>query len=153
MQRTLHTKFKHSVTDQDISTRFWVDTGAEVRITPPFPSDRERPPDILTLMAVNNTPITTYGKRSLTLNLGLHRNFQWIFLVVDIQKPIIGADFLRHFALLGDMRQHQLTDTSTHLCIQGIVMQDPSPSPVFTPKNTGDSSSFSVPYSYTSVLP
>ena len=89
-------------------------------------------------MAVNDTPITTYGKRSLTLNLGLRRNFQWIFLVADVQKPIIGADFLRHFALLVDMRQHQLTDTSTHLRIQGIVTQDPSPSPVFTPKNTGD---------------
>ena len=89
-------------------------------------------------MAVNDTPITTYGKHSLTLNLGLRRNFQWIFLVADVQKPIIGADFLRHFALLVDMRQHQLTDTSTHLCIQGIVTQDPSPSPVFTPKNTGD---------------
>jgi hypothetical protein len=89
-------------------------------------------------MAVNDTPIITYGKRSLTLNLGLRRNFQWIFLVADVQKPIIGSDFLRHFALLVDMRQHQLTDTSTHLRIQGIVTQDPSPSPVFTPRNTGD---------------
>ena len=87
---------------------------------------------------MNDTPITTYGKRSLTLNLGLRRNFQWIFLVADVKKPIIGSDFLRHFALLVDMRQHQLTDMSTHLRIQGIVMQDPLPSPVFTPRNTGD---------------
>ena len=107
-------------------------------ITPPSPSDRKRSPDKLTLMAVNDKPIATYGKRSLTLNLGLRRNFQWIFLVAHVQKPIIGADFLRHFGLLVDMRQHKVIDASTHLRIQGVVTQDPSPSPVFTPRNSGD---------------
>ena len=56
MQRTLHTRFKHSgralaatsvsgpvnsrlfyITDQDTGTRFLVDTGAEVSIIPPPP--------------------------------------------------------------------------------------------------------------------
>ena len=56
----------------------------------------------------------------------------------EANHPIIGADFLRHFALLVDMRQRQLTDTCSHLHILGIGTQDSSPSPVFTPKNTGD---------------
>ena len=64
------------------------------------------------------------------------RKFQWIFIIADVQKPIIGADLLRHFGLLVDMKRHQLTDTSTNLHILGIVTQDSSPSPIITPKNS-----------------
>lgn len=28
----------------------------------------------------------------------------WIFIVADVQKPILGANFLRHFGLLVDMK-------------------------------------------------
>ena len=58
-------------------TYFLVDTGSEVSAIPPSLTD---PADKLTLMAVNDTPIRTYGKRSLTLNLGLRRPFPWIFI-------------------------------------------------------------------------
>ena len=54
-------------------------------------------------MAVNDTPIRTYGKRSLTLNLGLRRSFPWIFIIAKVQKPILGADYLNllmHFPAL-----------------------------------------------------
>ena len=78
---------------------------------PPSPTDRQRTPDNLTLMAVNDTPIRTYGKRSLTLNLGLRRSLPWIFIIADVQKPILGADFLRHFGLLVDVQKRQLVDT------------------------------------------
>ena len=64
-------------------------------------------------MAVNNTPITTYGQRSLTLNLGLRRSLPWIFIIADVQNPILGADFLRRFGLLVDMKQRQLSLTFT----------------------------------------
>ena len=100
-------------------------------IIPPSPTDCKHK---FTLMAVNDTPIPTYGKRSLTLDRGLRCSFQWIFIIADVQKPILGADFLRHFGLLMDMRQHRLIDMATHLRIQGILTQDPSPSPAITPK-------------------
>ena len=87
-------------------------------------------------MAVNDIPINTYGQRSLTLNLGLRRSFPWIFIIADIQKPILGADFLRHFGLLVDMQQHKLIDSTTHLHIQGILSSSPSPSPCVYPKHT-----------------
>ena len=103
---------------------------------PPSPADRQRTPDNLTLMAVNDTPIRTYGKRSLTLNLGLRRSLPWIFIIADVQKPILGADFLRHFGLLVDMQKRQLVDTHTHLHIQGILSSVPSPSPSICPKDT-----------------
>ena len=117
------------VHDTNTHTRFLIDTGSEVSILPPSTADRRRPPDKLALMAVNNTPIATYGKRSLTLNLGLRRSLPWIFIIADVQKPIIGADFLRHFGLLVDMKQRRLIDAATHFHIQGILSTDSSPSP------------------------
>ena len=117
------------VSDAHTKTTFLIDTGSEVSVIPPTPADRRRSPDSLTLIAVNNTAIHTYGKRSLTLNLGLRRSLPWIFVIADVKKPILGADFLRHFGLLVDMRRLKLTDAHTHLSIQGILSSDPSPSP------------------------
>ena len=100
------------VTDTQTHTRFLVDTGSEVSVVPS--TYRNHTPDKLTLTAVNATSISTYGKQSLTLNLGLRRSFPWLFIVADVQKPIIGADFLKHFGLLVDMKQHRLIDTAIH---------------------------------------
>ena len=100
--------------------------------------DRQSVSDKLTLMAVNDTPIRTYGERSLTLNLGLRRSLPWIFIIADVQKPILGADFLRHFGLLIDMKQHQLIDTHTNLHIQGILSTDSSPSPAVCCKDANN---------------
>ena len=125
------------VSDRTTHTRFLVDTGSEVSVIPPSRTDQHTS-DTLTLTAVNNTPIRTYGKRSLTLNLGLRRSFPWIFIIADVQKPILGADFLRHFALLVDMQNHKLIDSYTQLYIQGILTHDSSPSPSICPKNTPD---------------
>ena len=124
------------ITDRNTGTRYLVDTGSEVSVIPPSIHDRKQSPDKLALTAVNNTPISTYGSRSLTLNLGLRRVFSWVFIIADVPRPIIGADFLRHFSLLVDMKHHQLMDATTHLCIQGILTHDPSPSPSTTPKES-----------------
>ena len=124
------------VSDVHTHTSFLIDTGSEVSAIPPSVSDRRCSPDALTLSTVNNTPIRTYGKRSLTLNLGLRRLLPWIFNVADVQKPIIGADFLRHFGLLVDIKQHQLIDAITRLHIQGILSTDPSLTPSICPKDT-----------------
>lgn len=139
------------VADKVTGIRFLVDTGSEVSVIPPSLSDRRHPPDKLTLTAVNNTSISTYGKRSLTLNLGLRRSFPWIFIVADVHQPIIGADFLRNFGLLVNMKQHQLSDATTHLYVQGIISPDSSPSPSILPKET-DNPYLKVPKSHSCVL-
>ena len=123
------------VSDAHTHTHFLVDTGSEVSAIPPTPADRRRSPDPLTLTAVNNTSIHTYGKRSLTLNLGLRRSLPWIFIIADVKKPILGADFLRHFGLLVDMNNRELIDTCTHLHVQGILSPDASPSPSVCPRD------------------
>ena len=84
-----------------------------------------------TLQAVNNTAITTYGCKSLSLDLGLRRTFCWVFIIADVQNPILGADFLRNYSLLVDMKHSKLLDSLTQLRVQDVVSQESSPSPTF----------------------
>ena len=122
------------VHDKASGTQFLVDTGAEVSVIPPNPSDkRHRTDNSTVLQAVNKSSISTYGERSLTLDLGLRRTFRWIFIIADISTPIIGADFLREFGLLVDLKHSKLHDTTTSLTINGVctLSSTPSLSPMF----------------------
>lgn len=121
------------ITDQLTGLRFLIDTGAEVSIIPPSHTERQCKQG-MTLRAANNTSIATYGKRSLTLSFGLRRTFRWIFIIADVQDPIIGVDFLRHFQLGIDVTNKQLTDAVTNLVVQGVATAVPSLSPTFLPK-------------------
>ncbi|GIY23938.1 retrovirus-related Pol polyprotein from transposon 297 [Caerostris darwini] len=56
------------------------------------------------LFVAKGTAILTYGKRLLKLVLGLRREFNWPFIIFAVSQPIIGADFLRHFGLLVDIK-------------------------------------------------
>ena len=62
----------------------------------------------LSLQAVNNTTIATYITCSLLLDLGFRSTFRWVFINADISKPILGADFLKHYVLLVDIRSQHL---------------------------------------------
>ena len=121
------------ITDNNSAYRFLVDTGAEVSMLPPTHTDRKHPQEGCNLLAVNGSSIITYGKRSLTLNLGLRKAFRWIFIVANVQEPILGADFLRHFSLLVDIKHSRLIDATTQLRVQGVLSQATSPSPSFLP--------------------
>lgn len=69
------------------------------------------------LFAANGSSIATYGKRLLTIDLGLRRLLQWPFVLAEVKRPIIGSDFLSHFNLLPDMRNRRLVDGVTLLNI------------------------------------
>ena len=83
------------ITDDSSGLRFLVDTGGTSECySPPTPAQRKHTHDNFQLQAVNSSPITTYGNQSLTLDLGLSRTFRWVFVIADVQSPILGADFL-----------------------------------------------------------
>ena len=121
------------ITDRNSRLTYLVDTGAAVSVIPPSREDRRLPTDHLNLRAANGSPIPTFGTRSLTLNLGLRRTFRWIFVIADVHKPILGADFLHHFGLMVDLEQGRLVDTNTHLQIQGTMAKAHSLTPTFFP--------------------
>ncbi|GFU49678.1 hypothetical protein TNCV_2906321 [Trichonephila clavipes] len=60
------------------------------------------------------------------LNLGLRRPFIWTFIIADVSSPIIGADFLKHFNLLIDLKKKRLVDVETSLftsCVFSNIVQ------------------------------
>ena len=105
------------ITDRDSGLRFLIDTGAQVSVIPPSATDR-RSPSTLTLQAVNNTSIRTYGSRSLTLNLCLRHTFRWVFVGADVTNAILGADFLLHYQLMVDLGHRRFVDAVTCLHVQ-----------------------------------
>ncbi|UYV64153.1 hypothetical protein LAZ67_2006783 [Cordylochernes scorpioides] len=101
------------ITDRRRAYLFLVDTGAEVSVIPPpvknaWPSHRQ-------LFAANGSIIHTYGERHLELVLGLGQIFRWPFIIADVGVSIIGADFLRHYGLTVDLRNHRLSDPVSSL--------------------------------------
>ncbi|XP_015596870.1 uncharacterized protein LOC107268526 [Cephus cinctus] len=73
------------------------------------------------LYAANGSPIKTYGTRVLTINLGLKRLCTWEFCVAEVERPIIGADFLKKNGLVVDLRNRCLTEEVLRTKILGSI--------------------------------
>ncbi|BHF65361.1 hypothetical protein SprV_0200837100 [Sparganum proliferum] len=109
------------VCDKVTRRRFLVDTGAQISVVPPTPVDHRCLSPGLHLEAANCSPISTFGSRSLTLNIGLRRSFSWIFVIADVLHAILGSDFLAEFDLLVDCRRSCLLDRTTGLSVRGLT--------------------------------
>ncbi|GFV25524.1 transposon Ty3-I Gag-Pol polyprotein [Trichonephila clavipes] len=73
-------------------------------------------PVIQTFRAANGTNINVYGRKFITVNFGLRRNFTYSFYVCNVSSAIIGADFfLYQFNLSPDLRHKRLIDCVTNL--------------------------------------
>jgi cleavage and polyadenylation specificity factor subunit 1 len=62
------------------------------------------------------------------LDLGLRRNFTWNFIIANIPRAIIGADFLQHFDLSVDLKKRRLVDNLTNLTIETRIKNTAQPS-------------------------
>ena len=81
-------------------------TGLDTRSASPGPN----------LVAANGSTIRTYGTRNIPLCIGARR-FVWSFVLANVSKPLLGADFLRANKLLVDLKGGRLVDGShIHLC-------------------------------------
>lgn len=109
------------VSDRTTGIRFLVDSGAQISLIPATRADKLKGPHKLTLQAVNKSLIQTYGQRCLTLNLGLRRVFTHFFVLADVEKAILGADFLHKFGLLIDVHRRCLTDPKTNTQSPGAI--------------------------------
>lgn len=109
------------VRDIKSKTRYLVDTGADLTVYPVSQSMRNQPPSQLVLYAANQTPIRTYGTKTLSIDLGMNRLFKWNFVIADVQKPIIGSDFLGKYGLLIDIKNNTLIDPHTNWKCNGAI--------------------------------
>ena len=93
---------------------FLVDTGAFVSVFPACDKDRANHQfGGLQLVSANGSTISTYGSRNICLSFG-GRTFSWPFILADVRKPLLGADFLAHHSLLVDVSNRRLVDE--HYC-------------------------------------
>ena len=100
------------VTDRNSGRRFLVDTGAEVSVIPATGLDTRVDHHGPTLTAANGSRINTYGTRTIPLHFA-SRKYEWSFVVADVSRPLLGADFLRSKSLLVDLKGKRLVDTET----------------------------------------
>ncbi|GFQ63982.1 pro-Pol polyprotein [Trichonephila clavata] len=105
--------------DKVSKLKFLVDTGADVSVLPKHYAPKADSSNELLLLAANGTKIATFGKKRLTLDLNLPRNFTWSFIIANVNQPIIGLDFLKHYNLLVDVKSGCLIDGITKLTTQG----------------------------------
>ena len=111
------------VTDRKTKTQFLVDAGADLCVLPRSFIRGQRSKSNYELHAANDTVIPTYEFETFILDLGLRRDYAWCFVIAEVSKPILGADFLDHYALLVDIRNNRLVDSSTSLSAKGHVAE------------------------------
>ena len=83
---------------------FLVDTGFDISVHPKSYGKFDNISSKYKLFAANCPSINTYGQHLIVLDLGLRRIISWPYIVADVTKPIIGADFLVNFGLLVDLK-------------------------------------------------
>ena len=99
--------------DKISKRRFLVDTGAEVSVIPASGLDTRTRHSGPPLLAANRSSIRTYGMRALSLRFG-SSTYKWNFVVADVARPLLGADFLRSNSLLVDLENKRLVDAATY---------------------------------------
>ena len=107
--------------DRSTSNHFFIDTGAVISVVPPTARERRFSNNVFSLRAANGSSLITYGRKSLTVDLGLRRQFCWTFIIADVRNAIIGADFLSAFALTVNMKDRKLLDSTTTLSVTGTA--------------------------------
>ena len=93
--------------------QFLVDTGAEVSVLPATGLDRRTRQTGPPLLAANGSSIGTYGTRTLSLHFASN-TYQWKFVIAEVSRPLLGADFLRSNSLLVDVKGKRLVDAATY---------------------------------------
>jgi hypothetical protein len=77
------------VLDRASRQLFLVDTGSDLSVYPHLLLSK-RPTTNYELFAANGSVIHTYGWHTISLNIGLRRDFTWRFLVADVTNQSSG---------------------------------------------------------------
>ncbi|GFV66458.1 peptidase A2 domain-containing protein [Trichonephila clavipes] len=114
------TSYRLFVRDRKSNICFLVDTGSDCSILPANKTLKQSSP-VQTFIAANGTPIQVYGRKLMSLDLGLRRNFVFPFFICNVSNAIFGADFLHYFNIKPDLRNRTLFDASTKLNCHCII--------------------------------
>ena len=89
--------------------QFLVDTGVSCSV---FPHQSSAAPTDPRLLMADGRPKKSWGCRTLPLQFG-DRHFQFPFLLVSVDNPILGADFLAESDLLVDPARRHVIERSS----------------------------------------
>ena len=102
---------------RDLKSGRWIllDSGATASVFPRAASAKSAPDAVPALKAANGTPITTYGKRTLKIQVGKNHHLAVNCFLADVKTPILGWDWMaandievRHHHVKGVGRQYYL---------------------------------------------
>ena len=113
------------VWDRNSGHKLLVDTGAQVSVFPASAQER-RNHKTDPLVAANGSKIDTFGKRTISLDLGI-RKFRWSFVLADVSRPMLGADFFCSNHLLIEVYSSRIIDAKTYASVP--VWHDAAPAP------------------------
>ena len=113
------------VRDCNSGRKLLVDTGAQISVFPASALERRRP-KTEPLVATNGSKIDTFGSRAISLDLGF-RKFTWSFVLADVNRPMLGADFFCSNHLLIDVYTSHIIDATTYESVP--VWHDDTPAP------------------------
>ena len=104
------------IKDELSGESFLVDTGALASVFAASLDDRSdrslNPSNTASLIAANGSRIKTYGSRTIALSFNGHK-YSWRFIVADVNRSLLGADFLSANNLLVDTSNRRLLDSET----------------------------------------
>ena len=112
-----------------------IDTGAQVSLLLATAHARRHPsPTAPKLVAANGSSIASYGTQQIHVQLG-KRKFTVTFIIADVRRPILGADFLRRHKLLVDLcgqklivahsfQSYACAATNNDLCVSPVATVD-----------------------------
>lgn len=96
------------ISDKMSGLIFIIDSGTERSMIPQMSNTNATPLPYTKFATPKEPLICKYGSKYLTVNLGLREKFSWNFIVTDMDKSIIGADFLSYFRLSIDLSRRRL---------------------------------------------
>ena len=104
----------------NFSIDFLIDTGSSISLIP-FSLSKllscVLSSSSIYLKAADGRSIAVHGQTHLKLsNSSLRRSFIWVFVVADVSKPILGADFLSNFHINVNCSERAIVDTNTKFC-------------------------------------
>lgn len=87
------------ILDKRKKLNFLIDSGPDISVVPVSSfKGNERENSYVTFASGNR--ISTYGKQSINVDLGIRMNFPFHFTKAELNKPIKGADFLTEYDII-----------------------------------------------------
>ena len=126
--RNEHRRYLLWIEDRATGTRYLVDSGAAVSVLPPTPVERREQSRVAyDLLAANGSPIPTFGSRQVQLAVSSGCQFEWNFVVAEVEHRILGADFLVAYDLLIDLKRQCVMHRPSGTRIPGVAGRENVP--------------------------